>query len=194
MYVSKAIKRGVNAKQSITRFMRRTGRTLSGRLIWTPSEIDVIEEFWPDWQAIEERLPHRTACTIKWKARQLGFKKHVQRWQTDEKKRMVPPYKAGDPIDEIVVKLGNRTKRQIYSKASHLKIKRPRRAPKLSGMDIVDMIRRRAFDKNYTMEDLDEWTGSNRYFVAPQTYNWRAIRKALEVLGGRIVPIWPTQA
>ena len=107
---------------------------------------------------------------------------------------MVPPYKAGDPIDEIVVKLGNRTKRQIYSKASHLKIKRPRRAPKLSGMDIVDMIRRRAFDKNYTMEDLDEWTGSNRYFVAPQTYNWRAIRKALEVLGGRIVPIWPTQA
>lgn len=96
MYVSESIKRGVNAKQSITRYMRKTGRTLSGRLIWMPSETDVIEEFWPDWPAIEERLPHRTACAIKSKARAIGFKKHVQYWQPDEKKRMVPPYKAGE--------------------------------------------------------------------------------------------------
>ena len=190
MYVSEAIKRGVNAKQSITRFMRRTGRTLSGRLIWTPPEIDVIEEFWPDWQAIDERLPHRTACAIKCKARELGFKKHVQYWQPDEQKRMVPPYKAGEPIGEIVMKVGNRTKRQIYGKASHLKIGRPRRPPKPTGIRIVDLIREEAFRREIEMATLDVWVGRNRYFVAPTKFDTLAISKALKVLGGSIIAVW----
>ncbi|HTM79783.1 hypothetical protein [Asticcacaulis sp.] len=190
MYVSESIKRGFNAKQSMIRYMRKTGRTLSGRLIWMPSETDIIEEFWPDWPAIEGRLPHRTAGAIKAKARAIGFKKHVQFWQPDEKKRMVPPYKAGEPISDIVVILGDRSKRQIYGKASHLKIRRPRKPPKPTGMRIVDLIRQRAFDLGYTMAELDFWVGRKKYFVAPKKLDTWAISGALKILGGSIVAVW----
>lgn len=81
---------------------------------------------------------------------------------------MVPPYKAGEPISDIVVKVGNRTKRQIYGKASHLKIRRPRRPPKPTGMRIVGLIRERAFVMGYTMAELDFYVSRRRYFVAPK--------------------------
>ncbi len=77
-----------------------------------------------------------------------------------QESRATPPYKAGVPVVEIQAKeVPDRTKRQIYSKASHLKIRRPRRAPKPTGMLIVDLIRERAFSKGYTMAELDEWVG-----------------------------------
>lgn len=102
---------------------------------------------------------------------------------------MVPPYKAGVPIGDIVVKVGDRTKVQIYGKASHLKIRRPRKPPKQTGMRIVDLIRRRAFDQGYTMTELDSWVG-RRYFVAPTKLDPWAISRALSILGGSIIAVW----
>jgi hypothetical protein len=103
---------------------------------------------------------------------------------------MVPPYKAGEPIAVVVEKVQTRNKRQIYSKASHLKIKRPLKPPKPTGMRIVDLIRERAFDQGYTMAELGEWVSRPRYFISPSKLDPIAVGRALNILGGSIVAVW----
>lgn len=191
MYDSQSVRRGMAGKRNIMLRMHRTGRTAAGQLLWTQDEIDILEDLWPDRSALVVALPRRTLGAICKKAQERRLTTPRKFWQPDERGRMVPPYKAGELIADVVEKVGTRTKRQIYSKASHLGVKRPRKRPKPTGMRIVDLIRERAFSKGYTMADLDAWIPRKRYFVRPNGYDWWAISQALSILGGKLVTKWP---
>lgn len=104
---------------------------------------------------------------------------------------MKPLHLRGVPISEIVELLPGKTARQIWSKAFHCRIQRPRRPPKTTGLDPVDAIRRRAFDLNMSMVDLDMIAGRCCYFRRPRRTDWKAIQRVLPHLGGVAVVRWP---
>src|SRR3546814_1456405 len=78
-----------------------------------------------------------------------------------------------------------RSRRQIWSKASHMRCRRPRRAPKQTGMLLVDSVRQRAFECRLSMRDLDAFVGKKHYFAGPRYIDWRALQRAIRILGGR---------
>ncbi len=193
MHFSRSIRRGIDGAHNLRKHMHRTGRTPAGHFLWTQDELDILGDLWPDKAALVVALSRRTLGAICKKACDQGLTTPRQFWQSDEKGRMVPPYKAGEPIAVVVERVQTRTKRQIYSKASHLKVRRPRRPPKPTGMRIVDLIRERAFAKGYTMRELDEWVGRRKYFVRPRKFDPWSISRALKILGGDLVAKWPTE-
>lgn len=69
-------------------------------------------------------------------------------------------YLRGVPVSEILERLPGRTARQIWSKASRHKIRRPRLPQRLTGSEPVDTVRRRAFDLNMSMADLNTMAGN----------------------------------
>ncbi|SCW94761.1 hypothetical protein SAMN02927924_04571 [Sphingobium faniae] len=71
--------------------------------------------------------------------------------------------------------------------------RRPRRAPKPTGMPLVDSIRKRAFEFRLSMTDLDVFVGRTRYFVSPHYRDWRALQRAMAILGGRSAISWPNE-
>ena len=103
---------------------------------------------------------------------------------------MRPAYVRGDPIEDVVVLLDGKTKRQVWAKAAQRKIRRPRRRPKLLDLPVIDDIRQRAFDLQLTMRDLDEIAGSGAYFRKPSYYNWKALAAAIQWLGGTPRVAW----
>ncbi len=192
MHIPKAWHRGLDGKATILRHMHKTGCTIAGQQVWTEAEHEVVRRHFPDIAAIKRRLPRRSQGAIHRRANLLRLVPPRPFWRPDEVKRLPPPYKSLMPIDEIVALFPNRSKKQIWSKASRLKVRRPKRSPKATGLAIVDLIRWRAFKLGYTMADLNEWTGFRSYWKGPRYLNWRAIEKALQILGGRIVPVWPS--
>ncbi len=60
-------------------------------------------------------------------------------------------------------------------------------------MKLYDQIRRRAFDMNISMKDLDDATGLDGFFGRRREYDLRVIKvlqKAMDTLGGRLVIEW----
>src|SRR3546814_9658602 len=68
--------------------------------------------------------------------------------------------------------------------------RRPRRAPKQTGMLLVDSVRQRAFECRLSMRDLDAFVGKKHYFAGPRYIDWRALQRAIRILGGRPVVCW----
>lgn len=114
MFFSRSIRRGLNGAHNIRLHIHRTGKTPSGHLVWTQDETDLLDDLWPDEELLRRVLPRRTDAAINNKAQRRGLKRPRCFWQPDEKTRMVPPYKAGEPIALVIEKVGTRTKKQIY--------------------------------------------------------------------------------
>lgn len=190
MFDTSSADRALRGKAAIQRSIYKTGYTIAGARAWTEDERQTLRLFWPDIARLCSELPLRTDAAIKRKAGREGLTRPRRIWQEDETRRLPPPYRKGVPVEEIGEALGGKTKRQVWGKATSLGVKRPRRPPKPTGMEIVDLIRERAFKLGYTMADLDEWTNRKHYFTKPQGHDWKAIDRAFTLLGGRIVPVW----
>jgi hypothetical protein len=50
--------------------------------------------------------------------------------------------------------------------------------------------RRRAFELNMSMAELDEAIGGRAYFRHPRRVNWSAVQRALPQLAGRVAVSW----
>ena len=191
MYDSWSKRLGIKGRDTVERYRQTKGTTLAGVPIWTDDQKAAVRAHYPDFIKLCVLLPNRTEGAIRKMAQKLGLCPKRRVWKPEQERKLPPPYVGGEPIAEIQVALEDKTKRQIYGKARRLRVRRPRRPPKETGMLIVDLIRRRVFDLGFAMVDLDEWVARKRYFQAPRKYDWIAITKALKILGGRIVPIWP---
>jgi len=191
MYDSESVRRGFQAKANIKGFHHRHGRTPRGDLLWSDWEVDTLKRLYPDMDACCRDLSRRTRVAIRRKAQKLGLTKKRRFWSEREKKVFAKPYASGDPIAEIQAMLDGRTKAQIYRKASKMHLKRPPRWPKSTGLPLVDLILQRAAEKEYTREELNEWSGRRRYWFRPTKYDWAAIAKVLKAMGGEVVAIWP---
>lgn len=106
---------------------------------------------------------------------------------------MRKPYVAGVPMAELLEMFPGKSRSQIWKKAFHMGYRRPRCAPKPTGMPLVDSIRKRAFECRLSMTDLDVFVGRTRYFVSPRHLDWLALQRAMVILGGRPAISWSNE-
>ncbi len=190
MLLSLLQRRGLDGKNTILRHIERTGCTIAGAPIWTTAELEVLRRLYPDLDAIARALPQRTPTAIAHKARQIGLVPPLRIWSERDAQKLRKPYVAGVPIDTLTEMFPGKSKQQVWHKANKMGYRRPRRAPKVTGMPLVDSIRRRAFDLHITMTELDAIVGKTRYFVYPCYVDWRALQRAMEFLGGKPMIRW----
>jgi hypothetical protein len=190
MVVLTDYERGLRGKATLLKHIYKTGYTIAGRKVWTTEEMEILYRLHPDYTALLNALPGRTLKAIKRKAGSCGLFPSRQIWTPDEKRQLPKPYKAGLAINELLILLPGKTKKQIWAKASNMKIRRPRRPPRYTGLLLVDPIRQRAFEEGYYMADLDSWVGYKHYFGSPRYVSWQAIDAAMSILGGKLVARW----
>ncbi|WP_117195265.1 hypothetical protein [Rhizobium terrae] len=190
MLLSLAQRRGLDGKDTIFRHIERTGFTIAGAPIWTSAELGILQRLYPDLDAVARALPQRTPTAITHKARQIGLVPPLRIWSASDAQKLRKPYVAGVPIDTLSEMFPRKSKRQIWHTANSMGYRRPRRAPKITGMPLVDSIRRRAFDLHITMTELDAIVGKVQYFVCPRHVDWGALQRAMEFLGGRPMVCW----
>jgi hypothetical protein len=191
MYLSGQQRAGLNSAAVNRAYMARTGLTYAGQQVWTSDEIDVLRSRYPDYPTLLRLLPGRTARAISNKAGRLGLARSRFIWSEPEFGAMKPLYLRGMPMREILPRLNNKTAKQVWRKASARGVRRPKRPPCLTGLAIVDAVRRRAFELNFSMKDLDTITGRNGYFRCPRHVDWSAVQRILPYLGGCATVAWP---
>ncbi|EZP84713.1 hypothetical protein QUC32_15540 [Novosphingobium resinovorum] len=182
--------RGERGRMALLRHIERTGCTIAGDPVWTDDEIARLCAAFPDRKAACVALPRRTLAAVMHKARQLGLVPSRRIWTSDEAIRLRKPYVAGIPMSELLEMFPGKTRSQIWRKARDKGYRRPRRAPTPTGMPLVDSIRKRAFECRLSMTDLDAFVGRRRYFVSPSYMDWRALQRAMILLGGRPTIFW----
>lgn len=190
MYLSGQQKAGLNSAAVNRAYMAKTGLTYAGQKIWTFDEIVVLRSWYPDYQSLLRLLPERTARAISNKAGKLGLARSRFIWSEPEFATMKPLYLRGMPMREILPWLDNKTAKQVWKKAWNRGVRRPRRPPRLTGFAVLDAVRRRAFELNFSMKDLDTITGRNSYFRCPRHVDWKAVQQVLPYLGGSATVVW----
>lgn len=182
---------GFNAAQANRGRMARTGLTNAGQPLWTEGELADLRARWPDIATLLVRLPRRTETAIRQKAQRSGLTASRRVWIEPEVGRMRKPYIDGEPVVEILPLLVEKTRRQVYSKASQRRYRRPRRRPVLLGHPLKDSIRQRAFDMNISLAELDRECRAGGCFGRKKALQWQAVSRALKMLAGTAVVRWP---
>lgn len=100
------------------------------------------------------------------------------------------PYTSGATSTEILELVPGKTMPQAWARARRSRFRHPRKPPRPTGLPVVDAVRRRAFELNLTMRDLDEITRSGSYFRSPRTVVWRHVGRAIEALDGELRVDW----
>lgn len=162
----------------------------SGQRLWTVDEIDTLKRLYPDYEALTLALPERTRKAIGTKLQRCNLAMPRRVWSEAEFAIMKPLYVRGAPMSTILDRLPGKTARQVWAKASHRKVRRPRRPPGKTGLALVDEVRRRAFDLNFSMAELDASVARRNYFRCPRRLDWTALQRALACLDGRVMVVW----
>lgn len=170
--------------------VRRTGHTLRGHKAWTQEEVDALLAAYPDYEEAQRALPHRSRKALEMKIEKLGRARNRFIWTAAEVSRLKRPYTSGAPAAEMLGLLPGKTMPQVWARASRSRFRRPRRTPKPTGLPVLDAVRRRAFELNLTMRDLDAMVGSGSYFRSPRGLVWRHVGRAIQALDGDVRVFW----
>ena len=125
MYDAESVRRGFQGKANIKGYHHRTGRTPRGDLLWSDWEVETLTTHYPDMETCCRLLNRRTRAAIRAKAQALGLTPKRRFWSKAERSALPPPYEDGSPVSEIQPLLNDRTKPQVYAKASKMRLKRP---------------------------------------------------------------------
>lgn len=174
--------------------MRATGRTPKGHLLWTQREDEIVRAIYPDYEALRRLLPSRTYCAIRHRVGDLNIANSRRRWSAAEKSRLRRLYPDATP-SELEAAFPGRTFDHIKQMARYFGFYRRRRRLQPTGIPIIDAVRDRAFELNYSMVDVDVLIGKGSYF---QKAGWHygnnvnkvAVWRAIEAMGGRLTVEW----
>jgi hypothetical protein len=164
----------------------RTGR-VGKHSVWRNEENATVRAFYPDIDAICRALPHRTRKAIRYQAHNLGLTPKLRPWSGSDIARLRRIFPTATD-DELMAAFPERTLISIKAQAGEHGFRRARRCPNEIGFPLVDAIRRRAFDLNLSLADLDREARSGTYFrrMNRKTFSpsWRHIAHAIKLLGG----------
>jgi len=182
----------VRAQQAHERMMRM-GRTPNGHQLWLPREDAIVLALYPDYRAMRKALRRRSIVALWHRARFLGIARRTHIWLTTEVSRLRRLFGTANR-DDVLRAFPEMTWRQVEAKAHRLGLQRPRRKPKATGHPMVDDVRLRAHQLNYSMADLDAVARSKRYFQKDAKYrasvNGQVLFRAIEALGGEVSIRW----
>lgn len=175
----------INAAEVNRAYMARTGLTRAGQMIWTSDEVAALRCHYPDRKACLHALPRRTWRAIEGKAGRLGLTRPRIVWEGNE----VAALRRRYPTQEAVGAMAQdweKSRSQVYGKASAKRVRRPKRRPLPAKDPLVDAVRQRAFDLGISLAGLDTDVRRGKCFVYR---NGRrdvvAIVRAMRLLGGR---------
>ena len=173
--------------------IQREGYTMSGQKIWSEDEDDQIRAHYPDYSAIAKALPHRTYSACRGRARNLGIVTKRPPFTIRELSIVRRHYPEGDR-EEVLALLPGRTWKQIADFAKRHRVRRRLRPFMPTGVIVLDQIRSRCRDLNYSMVDLDKLVRSKGYFSKANWYgghiHHRDIGRAVNALFGDLKADW----
>jgi hypothetical protein len=167
--------------------------TPRGDRLWTDEEKAELIRLRGDYRAMEKALPHRTRVAIYGACQKLGLRKRIKFWKASEislLRRLFPKASAA----EIVEAFPGASWVNIQQVARYHGFRRNSRPYKLTGISALDDVRRRCFEINWTMRDLDEAARTKKYFQKSRwirkKINHRALGRAIEALDGVVQARW----
>ena len=173
--------------------IKRTGRTPNGHRLWSEEEDAICRRLHPDYRALEKALPQRTAAAIKSRCARLGIRRKLKPWTAKEISALRKHYPEA-PLDVLKRMFPDRSMAAIRSAARYNRVYRKRKAYVPTGVSVLDRIRARCFELNYTMTDLDALCRSKRYFSNSKWLSgWishKAIAHAIIALDGEMDAEW----
>lgn len=188
--------RGAATSRRVREYMRRTGLTPWGDIMWTKEEDAILKTLHPNYKAIKKALRRRTMPAIRARARKLGLTKKIHIWKGTELMKLRRLYTSNAPRAEILAALPGITWGQIDNCAQYHRLYRSRKPFKKTGHAALDSVRQYAFEHNISMPELDKMARTKKYFqvgrwVCSGTVSEKAIAKAVKALGGVNIPYFP---
>ncbi len=192
MYLSDYSQNAVRAQQARRR-IRYLGTTPNGNRLWTPKEDEICREYGLDYSVLMEKLPNRTYSSLRSRCQKLGLRPKRQLLTAADlsKLRRIGPTASHE---ELQRQFPTRTLAQIHYLRQHYRISRKQQGFSVTGYPILDTIRLRCRNLNYSMVELDALAGTKRYFQKAIWHSGRlsypAICKAIAALDGEISVRW----
>jgi hypothetical protein len=166
---------------------------MRGHKLWTSDEDEVVRSLFPDYRAMHEALPHRSYSGFRYKAKLLKLVKPRPQFTAKELSIVRRVYPNGTQ-KELLALLPGRAWPAIRKFAAHNGIYRERVPFRPTGVAVLDQIRSRCRELNYTMPDLDKLVKSKKYFSDAKWLSGhihlRAIGRAVRVLFGDLKADW----
>ncbi|PRD40426.1 hypothetical protein C5748_26995 [Phyllobacterium phragmitis] len=179
------------------RRIRYRGTTPKGDALWTPEEDELCRTYGVDYTVLIKKLPHRSYSALRGRCQKLGLRPQrnlVTASELSKMRRVVP---NGTP-EEIRQAFPHRTLGQIGNICRYHGIRRKQEPLKITGHAVLDAIRQRCAELNYSMRDLDELARTKRYFrqagwLFKKRLNYQAIGRAVQALDGELTVRWRDQ-
>lgn len=159
---------------------------------WENWEEELVERYHPDYRAVLKALPHRSYSAVRKRAQSLGLAPKRQRWTAATVRKALALHKIM-PRREVVRHFENESPDRIVQILHYFRsLGGPRRFASTSD-PIVDAILKRAWNRQYTLRDIDRAIGAKRYFGA-RDFDYRLdpdhIAHAVEHMGGELYVEW----
>jgi len=172
--------------------IQRRGAAISGALLWTDAEIQVLYQS-PSNLQVHERLPHRTVKAIEHQRRKLGLSRQLHWWTAAEISKLRRMYPRCSK-EEICATFPHVTWCSIEHAARRHNFRREKPRYKPTGHPAVDQILEKCYSIGWSLVDLDREAKTRGYFAhgcrQGNGPNYKAIGRALNVLQGRISIEW----
>jgi hypothetical protein len=179
--------------EATRRMIRQRGTTPTGDRIWTADEDDICRQHGDDYEALQAKLPHRSYSALRKRCQALGLRPNRQIMTANEVSRLRRLYPTASH-QELQAAFPGRSIQRIRRTCSYFSITRNRQPLKETGYAIINEIRRRCFELNYSMVDLDEIAGTGNYFSKAnwhtQGLNAKAVYRAVKALDGELAVRW----
>lgn len=184
--------RNAASAERARRRMRREGVTMSGSILWTEAEIQILRQF-PSNQQAHERLPHRTIKAIENQRRKQRLTRQLHWWTAAEISKLRRMYPRCSK-EEICATFPHATWSSIQHAAWRHNFRREKPPYKPTGHPAVDQILEKCFSIGWSLVDLDREAKTRGYFAHGCRQcngpNYKAIGRALNVLQGRVSIEW----
>ncbi|MBB3355279.1 hypothetical protein FHT70_005240 [Rhizobium sp. BK049] len=178
--------------------IKKEGYTMNGDKLWTEDERKIIEDKWPNFDAIRKAIPGRSRIAIRAQCRNMGLREKPQHiWSASEISKLRKLYPAAT-IAEICATFPHSKWVNIQQVARYHGFRRKRKPFKPTGNPPIDGVLAKLFEANYSLSDLDQEFRTKDYF-AHQNWRYRTpdynrFVKAIELLEGKLVVEWPGDA
>ncbi len=173
--------------------MLQSGFTISGQKIWSEDEDFVCRIFYPDYFAMCQILDTRSRKAVQARCGRLGLIPPRQAWQWSAKQQLRKLYPEATR-EEICDAFPGVEWQKIQSAARYYGYRRKKKPYKVTGVLSLDQSRCRCYEIKWTMRDLDEEAGTNRYFQTrgyrSGSPNFKAIYRGVKALGGHLEVRW----
>lgn len=185
--------RGAESADRARRRMQIMGVTPNGHPLWEPWEVEPVIGRYPDYRSIFPVLDRRTHPAVYNKAGRLGItKSRPPSWSDNEILRLRKVYPNGTR-EEILAAFPGRTFAAVAKAANARGIYRTK-VIQPTGILLLDQVLHRAASRNLSMEDLDKFCRTGKYF---RNRRWKSAPnasahcRAARLLGGTIRARFP---